>query len=456
MIKRLRLGKQYWYETLFKHQDTRIIGKPGVILAELGMPEDYDFEFYKNYMQHLFRYVLPFFVRGIVLADRGIALVDPGNPLARESFKPRQLVDCHGSFTNREGKSYGDCEVSWRPPGMKGDPWDHGYFLYKGEGKAGAPDVCQKIGAKVVGWYYGSLIPEKKVPWRYQLQQVYNEAVAELKQRFPQAEFRPAYNMYPASMRQAVEDLLAAGCQTILYQSFSYPVYSDFEDYAFALPLLNGLVNGRSKLVFADQLGNQPAMREAYLRIIQDRLAELPPQASVFTILSAHGHPFKQETLDARASEYRDPLTDGVRQLLKERGGRWDVTWSFDEFADPHWDPHNRKQSTFDAYRRAIAESYDYAVEVPTESPAESTDLMIFHAMRKFTAFSDYDRYQPIPYPDWDQPLVRTFHENKTTGIYAGCPVGPYRRHVVEAVVNSIGDVLANGGSIEKNQGRKI
>lgn len=192
MIQRLRLGKQYWYEVLFESQDTRVVGKPGVILAELGMPEHYDFEFYNNYMQHVFRYVLPFFVRRIVLADRGIALVDPENPLARESFEPRQLVDCHGSFTNREGRPYAGCKVSWRPPGMKRDRWDHGYFLYTAEGEAGAPDVCQKTGAKVIGWYYGSLMPEKRVPWRYQLSQVYEEAVAELKQRFSRAEFRLA------------------------------------------------------------------------------------------------------------------------------------------------------------------------------------------------------------------------------------------------------------------------
>jgi hypothetical protein len=33
----------------------------------------------------------------------------------------------------------------------------------------------------------------------------------------------------------------------------------------------------------------------------------------------------------------------------------------------------------------------------------------------------------------------------KTTGIYAGCPVGPYRRHVVAAVVNSVASLLDRG-----------
>ena len=204
-IKRWRQGKQYGYETLFKSQEQRPVGNPGVILADMGMPEEYEPEFYVNYIYHVFHYMLPRFLHGIVLADRGIALVDPGNPLAREPFEPGQLVDMHGSFTNREGRPYVECDVSWRPPGMKKNPWDNGYFLYKDGGKGGAPDICQKTGAKVVGWYYGHLLPEKGVAWAYQCGQVYEEAVAALRQRFPQAEFRHARYVYEDSIRQAWE-----------------------------------------------------------------------------------------------------------------------------------------------------------------------------------------------------------------------------------------------------------
>jgi hypothetical protein len=73
---------------------------------------------------------------------------------------------------------------------------------------------------------------------------------------------------------------------------------------------------------------------------------------------------------------------------------------------------------------------------------SENTDLMIFHAMKKFGAFAEYDPYAPIPYPDWEKPLVRTFREGKTTGIYAGCPVGPYRKYVVEATMASVAEAL--------------
>jgi len=443
-IKRWRLGKQYGYEMLFKNQDMRPVGKPGVILADMGMPEDYEPEFYIGYINHVFHYMLPKFLRGIVLADRGVALIDPENSLAREPFTPRQLVDMHGSSTNREGRPYLECELTWRPPGMKKNPWDNGYFLYTAEGKGGAPDICQKTGAKVIGWYYGHLLPEKKVAWAHQCGLVFEEAAAALQEHFPQVEIRHARYVYADSIRQAVESLLQAGCETIVYQCFCNPVYSDFEEYAFALPLLHEYVNGRAKVICADQLGNQPMLREAYVQLIRDQMARIPRSARVLLILSMHGHPFKKETQDVRGPEYRKPLEAGARKAMDAWGGQWDLVWSHDEYADEYWDSKNTKLETHTAYRRAIEEGYDYALEIPTDFMAENTDLMIFHAMKKFNAFAEYDLHAPVPYPDWEQPLVRLFHEGKTTGIYAGCPVGPYRRYVIAAVEASVSAILGN------------
>ena len=123
-------------------------------------------------------------------------------------------------------------------------------------------------------------------------------------------------------------------------------------------------------------------------------------------------------------------------------GGKWDLIWSFDEYADPYWDKSHTKTETHTAYRKAIEEGFDFALELPTEFPAENTDLMIFHAMKKFNAFAEYDRNAPVPYPDWEVPLVRKFTEGKTTGIYIGTPVGPYRKYIVQAVVDSISEVI--------------
>lgn len=441
-IRKWRYGHQYGYEKFFRAQDCRPEGKTGIILSDLGMPEGYDPDFYINFMDHVFDYSLPFFIRRFVLADRGIALIDPLNPLAKEKFVPQQLVDMNGSFTNREGRPYVECEVTWRPPGMKNNPSDHGYFLYTGDGKGGAPDICQKTGAKVIGWYFGHLLPKKKVAWEHQCRLVYEETVAQLKKKFPQAEFSHMRYTCEKSIIHSVEELLEAGCRTIVYQCFCNPVYSDFEDYAYAIPLLHKLVKNRAKIICADQPGNQPQLREAFIQIIREHLSQIHRDARVLLILSKHGHPFKKETQDIRGPEYRMPLEEGMRNAMKEWGGEWDLVWSDDEYADEYWDPRNKKRSTYSAYRKAIDEEFDFALEVPTDFIAENTDLMILHAMKKFEAFAEYDPFAPIHYPDWEKPLVRTFREGKTTGIYTGCPVGPYRRYLVEAAVASVSDIL--------------
>lgn len=443
-IRHWRYGNRYAFEKFFRLQERRVEGKPGVILADLGMPEDFDPQFYTSFMDHVFIYSLPLFLQPLILADRGIALVDPSNPMAREKFTPQQLVDMNGSYVNREGRPYIECKVSWRPPGMKNNPADHGYFLYTGDGKGGAPDVCQKTAAKVAGWYYGKLLPEKKIAWQYQCGRIYGSSSEAIRERFPGVPIRHARYMYEDSLKSAVEELLAEGCRTIVYHCYCNPVYSDFEDYSLALQAVHRIVNGRARVICADQAGNQPVMRKAFVRLAHDNLEQIPSEASLLLILSKHGHPFKRETMDERGREYRVPLEMDMRKLLEKREGRSDLIWSDDEFADEYWDSRGKKISTYDAYRRAIDEGYDYALEIPTEFIAENTDLMFLHAFKKFRAFAEFDPHAPVSYPDWDKPLVRIFREGKTTGIYAGCPVGPYGSFVAEAVTASVSEVLDN------------
>ena len=441
-LSRWRFGNQYGYEVFFKSQDIRSVGKTGIILADMGMPEDFDPLFYTNFMDHVFAYSLPAFLRPIILKERGKALIDPSNPLAREPFKPDHLVDMYGSSVTKDGRSYTECKVTWQGPGLKRNPSDHGYFIYKGEGKTGIPEVCQKTAAKVAGWYYGHLLPEKKVAWEYQCRKVFKDVSEALLEKYPDVLIRHAGYMVKDSILKCVEELRTEECKTIVYHNFSSPVYSDFEDYSFSMPLVHKAVNGAGKVIFADQSGNQPFMRQAYVTMALDQLANLPDEASVMLILSKHGHPFKKETQDRRAHLYRSPLENDMRDVMKKWKGSWELVWSDDEYADEYWDPWKRKFSTYAAYRKAINEGFDYAIEIPTDFIAENTDLMFFHAIKKFKAFSEYDTFEPVPYPDWDKPLIRTFREGKTTGIYAGCPVGKYRQYVVKAVVNSIAEVL--------------
>jgi len=444
LLRNWRYGKRYGYKVLYRNQDMTVRGRPGIILADLGMPESFDPVFYTSFMDHVFAYSLPGFIQPVVLTDRGLALIDPGNPLAREPFTPTRLVDMNGSSTNREGRPYVECNVKWRPPGMKRNPSDHGYFLYTGDGRGGAPEICQKTAAKVVGWYYGHLIPEKRVPWEAQCRKVYEETEALLKAKYPDAVIRHARYIYPRSLQEAVNHLLEQGCRTIIYHCYCNPVYSDFEDYSLALPMIHRFVNGRVNVICAEQPGNQPEMLKAYTGLAGDVIAEISSNASLLLILSRHGHPFRRETVDLRGPEYRVPLEREMRRMLEGRPGRHEVVWSDDEFADEYWDPGRKKFSTFMAYRKAIDERFDWAVEVPVDFIAENTDLMFLHAIKKFKAFKEYNPFEPVPYPDWEKPLRRVFREGKTTGIYTGCPVGKYSTHISRAAYLSVDGVLNN------------
>lgn len=439
---KLRYGKQAGYKTIFKRQNFETIGKTGVILAEVGMPEGYEVSFYNHYMYHVFHFSLPFFIRPFVLVDRGIALIDPDNPLAREEFTPKQLVDAHGSFTNRSGKAYADCKVTWRNPSIPKNPWDHGYFLYKEDGRGGAPDLCQKTSAKVIGWYFDRLLPNKKVPWAYQHRLIYEESTQKLRSQFPDVEFVQAFYSNEKSLYAGVDELLNKGCQTIVYQCYSNPIYSDFEEYATTIPCLASYIDWRAKFIIADQIGNQKQLAQGIAQRLQDVLEGLPTRASTLVILSKHGHPFKKDTQDLRAHLYRQPVELAVREVMADYRGDWELTWSDDEFADAYWDPQNKKLDTREALSYAIRKNFDYVIELPTEFFGENTDTMIFHAMKKYDVFTDYDRNQPVRYDDWDRPMVRTFHNHSTKAIYTGCLVGPYRSFVVDAVVSSLSQVL--------------
>jgi hypothetical protein len=437
-LNRIKYGKQLGYELLFRNQNLQVTGKPGIILADLGMPEDYDAGFYLDFMEHVFKYSIPAPLRKLILKDRGIALIDPENPLAREPFKPASLVDMHGSFTSRGGVPYVQCKVEWKPPGIRRNPHDHGYFLYTGDGKGGAPEICQKSAAKIAGWYFGHLITGGKVPWAYHCRQLFEDASRLIKDKLPDAKIVHARYVSGHSLQQAVDQLLAAGCQTIIFHSYCNPVFSDFEEYAYAMPAVHKCVNGRAKVIFADQPGNQPSMRKAYTALLRDQLLQIPVDEKVLVILSRHGHPFKKETQDKRAPLYRIPLEKEMREVIAQWGGPADLCWSDDEYADAYWDPHLRKTSTWSAFRRAIEGKVRYAIEIPVEFTAENTDLMIFHAIKKYVAFSSYHINDPVHYPDWEQPLKRYFRHGETTGIYTGCPVGPYRKFVAQAVSESV------------------
>ena len=198
------------------------------------------------------------------------------------------------------------------------------------------------------------------------------------------------------------------------------------------------MVAGRARVVFAEQPGEQQSYQQAFVELVADSLKDIDPSSSIMLILSKHGIPFDNDTCNVRGYLYRKPLEQKMRKLFDNWKGDWGLLWSDDEYADSYWDRKNRKLSTLDAFRIAIDKGYDYAVEISTEFIAENTDKMIYHALKKFTVFPDFDINQPIPYPDWDKPLLRRFSKGKTEAISLGCPVGKYRKHIVDGIFESV------------------
>lgn len=443
-LNKIIYGRHYGYRVLFNQKDKSLKGRVGLILADVGMPEDFSPGFYNSYMDHVFNYSIPSFLHRFILYDKGLSLIDPARPMAREVFKPSVLVDMYGNTSNRDGKAYVDCRVEWKPPGMKRNPYDFGYFLYRGDGPGGAPNICQKVSAKVVGWYYGRLLPEKKIAWEYQCRLVYEDTKEILQEKIPGISIVHASYSDKESLAKAVDSMLKDKVDTIVYLSFCNPVYSDFEEYATAMPLLNDMLAGRARLVFAGQPGVKDSFQQAFVEVVYNCIKDIDSSSSVMLILSKHGIPFKNDTSNTLGYLYRDPLEQKMRKLFNTWKGRWSLLWSDDEYADSYWDRKNRKLSTLDAFRIAIDEDYDYAIEISTEFIAENTDKMIYHALKKFTVFPDFDINNPLPYPDWDIPLERRFRAGNTEAISLGCPVGKYRKYLVDGIAGAILDLQQN------------
>ena len=54
-----------------------------------------------------------------------------------------------------------------------------------------------------------------------------------------------------------------------------------------------------------------------------------------------------------------------------------------------------------------------------------------------------YDVYEELDYPDWSVPYVKEMKQGKTHIIYNGVPVGKYQHNVVEALFQSIDEILS-------------
>jgi protoheme ferro-lyase len=452
------------YFEYYRTQDTKPVGKVGIFVTGLIMPEKNDHTFFYNVVHKIFKVIIPWPANKFAMADKGVSLLDPEHVHMRKEFVPKHLEDCFGNDRDYDGtpyiEKYKQGLVYWKPP-SKQLYLDHGYFIYKGR-LGGQPSVCGKVANKARILYYDRVNVQKKLPHWQESFKIINATFDRLKRNYPGIECRAESNMYFYEMRQKLHDLLDAGCETIVLSSLM-PVYSNFEDFnsgfrhcfEYIEEWEHSHPGKKIKVIIAPQIGDFQPLRQAYLDMLKDRLDTLPKGVSVTVAVTVHGMPwdyFKHEAWLKLGPPYRNKVVEEVQQMLattyKDKFSRTNVVTCQDEFADPIWDPKKKYLSTNRAYWAAINDGYDYAISIPIEFLAENSDTMFHHAMKCYENFKQFSLEDPVNYPDWSVPYTRTLVEGKTSVIYNGLPVGKYQHNVIEAFYQSIDAVMS------KKQGR--
>lgn len=444
------------YLEYYKTQDSVPGGKVGVFVTGLIVPENPDPVFFYNIQNKITSNIIPWPFRLFAKMDKGIALFDPERYCEFEEFVPTRLVNADAQERDIDGEPYIEKykrgEVVWQPP-SKMIHRDTGYFIYTGR-KGGMPTLAGKIIGKARLWYYGAGIVQKKIPHWQGTFDIISKAMAQIEKNHPGVMWRAECAMYHHDMQRKLNELLDAGCETIVLVS-PMAVYSHFEEFdssfrhsiEYITEWEHSHPGTKIKTIMAPPMGNFKPLRQAYLAMLKDRLDTLPPKASVAVAVTVHGLPWKQRSWEAwieLAPAYCDPLTGEIKELLASYGfPKTLVMSSQDEFAGPVRDPYDEYLSTGEAYWRAINEGYDYVIGLPIEFFAENTDTLFYHAIKNYEGFVGYDIYEPVDYPDWSVPYTREFTQGKTRVIYNGVPAGKYRHLVVDALYEAVNSVLS-------------
>lgn len=444
------------YFAYYKAQDTRPEGRVGVFVSHLIQPEELRFEDYYVLSRKSLQYV-PWPIRSIAGADRGVVLMDAERFYEFEEFTPTRLIDHQGRDTDYDGVPYADKyrtgEVVWSPP-PSNSHMAQGYFLLPGR-KAGMSASAARLITKCRVFYYapGKGFMDGRIPHEAGNRAIAQEAMQRVRRKHGDIPWAWVTADNFGMARKAMHELLDTGIDTVLL-AVPRPIYSHHEEFNGSVKHAMHYIheweerNGkRIKAIITPQLGDQPVIRSAYARMLEDRLDTFSPESSVKVVISTHGMPWDLVPHEAwleLSPAYLDAVENDLRQLLESYGfARHELVLSQENFADPVNDPDDNFLSTNEAYWDGIRAGFDYVVNVPVSFFAENTDTAFGHAMVNFQGFEDYSLYQPIDYPDWDQPLVREYVQDGTRVIYNGLPVGRYREPVVEAFFQAMDSILS-------------
>ena len=419
----------------YLHQDKTVTGKPGVLLTALGQPEHYDFEFFNRYLTQIFTAAFPPALRWIIMADKGVVLLNPDNATATAQFTPRRLVDCFGNEKNAEGQDYTKLKLQWVEPRDKESP---GYYLWKGH-RNGYSDIVERVAIKILCTYYGKM-PGKKIPYLLQHTLIFKEFQALLGREFPGVPMRWAFAMYPETIERAVDELLRERVETIVVVD-CFHVYSSLEEFNSLFPEVRDAVAERAKIVFAPFVGAYPSYRRAYVRMAEDEILRLPKKERKLLILTRHGFPeIPGDPYPELSRVYYYNLKREVETVLA--GSNTHVVFADTDFAGRDMDPKEKRLATFEALEMGLRDGYSYIVFVLVDFMSENTDSIFAHPTESLEPLH-FAYPGEVPYYDFTRPLRLEVQHGSTTIISAGCPVGDrYRPYIAQGLSDAVATVL--------------
>jgi len=446
------------YFAYYKAQDPVPEGKVGIFISHLIMPEEMRTIDFFTLAQKPLQYI-PWPVRNLAAADRGVVLLDPDRYYEFEEFSPARLVDPYGNDRDLDGVPYVDKyqsgEITWVPP-RENFHLDHGYFLLPTR-SGGMPSLAAKLINKARHYYYtpgkGSI--QGTIPHERGMRAIVEEAMSRMQAKYGPIPYRWITAEDFGRARAAMYSLLDEGVDTVIL-SAPAPVYSHHEEFNGGFKHAMHYIhewehrnNKKIKVVMTHQLGDFETTRMPWVNMLRDRLDTLPAGSDVKVVMSVHGMPWDLVPHEAWI-ELSPGYVNGTMAALDEvlesfEFGRTEIVQSQDHFADPHNNPNGTYLSTNTAFWDGIRDDFDYVVNVPIEFFAENTDTLYSHAMFNFEFFPTYDRYQPIDYPDTTVPYTREFDVEGTTVIYNGVPVGEYNAPIIDAYTQALDAILSLG-----------
>jgi protoheme ferro-lyase len=420
----------------YLEQDTAIEGRTGVLLTALGQPEEYEFSFYNKYLNHIFEAAFPPLLKFIIMRDRGTVLLDPANPTARVEFTPSTLMDCYGRTVSDQGIPYVELPVRWVKP-RSNNSHAYGHFLLKG--KNGYFDIAERSAVKIAASYYGRM-PGSKIPFKQQHQALFSDIQNLLAASFPDTPLRTGWSMYPATVAQAIEELLSAQVDTIVVCNL-FPVYSNLEEFNSLFVEIEDMVAGRAKIVFSPFAGACASYRMPFVAMARDEIARLPAESKKLVVLTRHGFPEMQgEPWYDLAPVFYDNLLREVEQALA--GTNTNVVIADTEFACSDHDPDDRRLSAAEALVQGFEGKYDAVVFCLVDFMSENTDT-IFCAREEALEPTGFTYAGQVPYSDFAVPFRTDMRYGDTRIIISGAPVGDtYRPLLARGIFDALATVL--------------